>query len=180
MTTCPRGRYANQTPKCSRLGSRQPTCGAGARLYRNGLQTVCGRARMADYQREPSVAMVLPARSPCAAAAAQQAQQRPAYYPPSGPGLVDSSDYFDLDSSDTSSNNQMVVPESPVVVPESPVFLPEIPDMVQENDEEPEQQPEPSYSRSQPQETMAIGNVETPCPWDQYRDRRGVCRPMFN
>lgn len=61
QTECQRRRkQANTVKRCSKLGSTQPTCGAGAKIYRNGFKSYCGKPRV-DWT-EPNVAVVLPSR----------------------------------------------------------------------------------------------------------------------
>ena len=61
QTQCQRRRnQANTVKRCSKLGSTQPVCGAGAKLYRNGFRSYCGKPRV-DWT-EPSIAVVLPSR----------------------------------------------------------------------------------------------------------------------
>lgn len=45
-TQCQRQTRTNMAMKCSRLGSQQPSCGTGAKLYRSGSTYHCGRPRL--------------------------------------------------------------------------------------------------------------------------------------
>lgn len=60
-TKCDR-RYksANKIMKCSKLGSVQPSCGVGARLFRVGMKSYCGTMGIVDLT-DPNVVLAFPA-----------------------------------------------------------------------------------------------------------------------
>lgn len=65
-TQCQRQTRTNSVGKCSRLGSQQPSCGVGAKLYRSGTKNYCGRPRVTiDNWVEPNVILPPSNQSPC-------------------------------------------------------------------------------------------------------------------
>ncbi|XP_046641128.1 uncharacterized protein LOC124326382 isoform X2 [Daphnia pulicaria] len=60
-TECQRQTRRNSMGMCSRLGSQQPSCGVGAKLYRTGTNYYCGRPRVTvDDWEEPNVILPPP------------------------------------------------------------------------------------------------------------------------
>ncbi|KAI9563477.1 hypothetical protein GHT06_010940 [Daphnia sinensis] len=71
-TECQRQTRTNTAMKCSRLGSQQPSCGTGAKLYRSGSNYYCGRPRLTvnDWM-EPNIVLPSIGQQTCSSGGSQ-------------------------------------------------------------------------------------------------------------